>query len=146
MDYVWEDLPKPLNCFTVTNTTMVNLDNGKVIRHYSTNTKIVVVQKCVTPECTYYRTADAYFNKQNYAFKADAFGLPNEKAPSAHSSRSNSLSNSTLNSESATRTPKPTVKQTSIQKVIFPNDGEGRRHGGWLRRIFRRKHGKTKNS
>lgn len=146
MDYVWEDLPKPLNCFTVTNTTMVNLDNGKVIRHYSTNTKIVVVQKCVTPECTYYRTADAYFNKLNYAFKADAFGLPNEKAPSAHSSRSNSLSNSTLSSKPATRTQTPEEKQTSIQKVILPNDGEGGRRGSWLRRIFRRIHGKAKNS
>lgn len=146
MKYVWTDLPKPLNCFTVMNTAMVNLNTGKIVRQYSTNTKIVVVQKCVTPNGTYYRTADAYYNYLNYAFKASAFGLPDEKAPSAPSSKSNSLSNFTLNSQSATRTQSPKKKQTSAQKVILPNDGEGGRHGSWLSRIFRRKHGKTKNS
>lgn len=147
MNYVWEDLPKPLNCFTVKNTTMVNLNTGKTVRHYSTNTKIVVVQKCVTPECTYYRTSEAAHHYLNYAFKADAFGLPNEKAPSAHSSRSNSLSKSTLSSQQpATRTHKPEKKQTSVQKTVSPKDGEEKRLGSWFKRIFRRNNGKTKNS
>lgn len=147
MKYVWEDLPKPLNCFTVMNTTMVNLNTGKTVRHYSTNTKIAVVQKCVTPDCTYYRTSEAAHHYLNYAFKASAFGLPNEEAPSAHSSSSNSLSKSTLNSKQpATRTQKPEKKQTSVQKTATPKDGEEKRFGSWIKRIFRRKNGKAKNS
>lgn len=147
MKYTWEDLPKPLNCFTVKDTVMTNLNTGEIVRHYSTNTKIVVVQKCVTPKCTYYRTAEAFYNYLNYAFEASAFGLPNEKAPSAHSSRSNSLNMSTLSSrQSATRTQTPKEKQTSVQKIILPNDGEGGCRRSWLKRIFRRNHAKTKDT
>ena len=87
MKYVWEDLPKPLNCFTVKNTAMVNLNTGKAVRHYATNTKLVVVQKCVTPKCTYYRTNEAYHHYLNYAFKASDFGLPDDIAPSVPSPR-----------------------------------------------------------
>lgn len=146
MKYIWEDLPKRKNCFTVRNAVMVNLNTGKAIRHYSANTRITVVQKCITPGKTYYRTQEAAHHYLNYAFEASAFGLPNEKAPSAPSSKSNSLSNSTLNSQPVTRTQSPKKKQTSTQKVILPNDGEGEHHGSWLSRIFRRIHGKAKNS
>ena len=146
MKYVWEDLPERKNLFTVKNTTMINLNTGKTVRHYATNTKIAVVQKCVTPDKTYYRTQDAVHNYLNYAFEAEAFGLPNEKAPSAPSSKLNSLNSSTLNSESATRTQTPKEKQTSSQKVILPEDGGGERRRSWLSRIFRRKNGNTKNS
>lgn len=137
MKYVWEDLPKPLNCFTVTNTAMMNLNTGKVVQHYSTNTKIVVVQKCVTPGCTYYRTAEAYHHYLNYAFKASDFGLPDEKAPSAHSSKINSTTH--VNSKKATHTHKPKKKQTSAQKTVSPKGGEEKRHRSWLKRIFGRK-------
>ena len=141
----WVDLPKPLACFTVVNTAMVNLNTGKIVRHYSTNTKIVVVQKCVTPDCTYYRTFEAAHHYLNYAFKASDFGLPNEKAPSVHSSKPNSLNLHTSNSDnSVTRMPKE--KQISSQKVVSPKDGEGRHLEGWLKRIFRRNHGKAKNT
>ena len=85
MKYIWQDLPKPLNCFTIRSATMVNLNNGKIVRHYSANTKIVVVQKCVTPNGTYYRTNEAAHHYLNYAFRASAFGLPDEKAPSVPS-------------------------------------------------------------
>ena len=129
MKYVWEDLPKPLNCFTVMNTAMVNLNTGKAIRHYSTNTKIVVVQKCVTPECTYYRTSEAEHHYLNYAFKASALGLPNEKAPSAPSAKSNS--SHTLSNK----------KQTSVQKVVSSDGGEKKRRRNWFSRIFRGKNG-----
>ena len=143
----WEDLPKPLNCFTVRSATMVNLNNGKVVSNYAANTKIVVVQKCVTEKGTYYRTNEAAHHYLNYAFRADAFGLPNEKAPSAHSSRSNSLSKTTLNSKQpAARTHKPEKKQTSVQKTAAPKGGEEKRLGSWFKRIFRRNNGKTKNS
>lgn len=135
MKYVWEDLPKPLNCFTVMNTEMVNLNNGKIVQHYSTNTKIVVVQKCVTPECTYYRTAEAYHHYLNHAFKAAAFGLPNEKAPSVHLRKSN------LKTPPVAHTSKPVKKQKSSQKVGSPKDGEGSTRPNWLIRLFRRHNG-----
>lgn len=145
MKYVWVDLPDKKNCFTVRNATMVNLNTGKIIRHFSANTKIVVVQKCVTPTCTYYRTADAAHHYLNYAFEASAFGLPNEKAPSEPSVylSTNSLSND----KPETRTPnKPAEKQKSVQKVVLPEGGEGRRRPNIFKRLFGRKHGKTKNS
>lgn len=74
----WVDLPKPMSCFTVRNAVLKNLNNGNAIQHYSSNTKIVVVQKCVMPEGTYYRTVSAANSNLNHAFSADAFGLPNE--------------------------------------------------------------------
>lgn len=137
MKYEWQDLPERKNLFTVKNTVMINLNTGKAVRHYATNTKIAVVQKCVTPEKTYYRTYDAFHNYLNYAFEAEAFGLPNEKAPSVPSP--DSIGISTLNSKSATRTSKPKVKQTCIQKPIAPKGGEEKRHFGWLKKLFRRK-------
>jgi hypothetical protein len=143
MKYIWEDLPERLNCFTVKNTEMINLNTGKPVRHYSTNTKINLVQKCVTPEKTYYRTADAEQNYLNYAFEAEAFGLPNEKAPSVpspHSSIKHSISNP------APRTPKPVKKQTSRPKVASSKGGESKQQSNWFTKLIRRFHGKTKNS
>lgn len=139
MKYVWEDLPKPLNCFTVRSATMVNLNTGKIVSNYAANTKIVVVQKCVTPKGTYYRTNEAAHHYLNYAFRASAFGLPDEKAPSAHSSRTNSLRKHTTNTKPATR--KPVKKQKAIQKTAAPKGGEEKRLGSWLKRVFRRKNG-----
>ena len=140
----WKDLPKPLNCFTVRNAAMINLNTKKIVRNYLANTKIVVVQKCVMPEGTYYRTAEAAYNYLNYAFKASAFGLPNEKAPSAHSSKPNSLD--TTSHKSRARTQSSNKKQKSIPKVASPEDGEDRRPRSWLKRFFRRNHDKAKNS
>lgn len=149
MKYVWEDLPKPLNCFTIRSATMVNLNNGKIVSNYAANTKIVVVQKCVTPKGTYYRTNEAAHHYLNYAFRASAFGLPDEKAPSAHSPKSNSLGKVPLKSKPVSRT-KPGKKQTSSKKsshkVASPKGGEAKQQGGWLKRLFRRKNGKAKNS
>ena len=135
----WEDLPEPLNCFTVRNATMVNLNTGRIVSNYAANTKIVVVQKCITEKGTYYRTREAAHHYLNYAFMASAFGLPDEKAPSAHSSDSNSLRKHTTISKSVSR--KPTTKQKSIQKTAAPKDGEGKRFGSWFKGIFRRKNG-----
>ena len=150
MKYVWEDLPKPLNCFTVRSATMVNLNNGKIVGNYAANTKIVVVQKCVTSKGTYYRTNEAAHHYLNYAFRASAFGLPNEVAPSAHSPKSNSLGQNPLKSKSTARTLSSAKKQKSSQKsshkVASPKGGETRQQGGWLRKLFRRKNGKAKNS
>ena len=140
MKYVWEDLPEKKNCFTVRNAVMVNLNNGKIIRHYAPNTKIVVVQKCVTPDKTYYRTYEAFHHYLNYAFEASAFGLPNEVAPSAPSAKSNSSSIHS-NLSPVSRTPKPAKKQTSTQKVVHSKDGEGGRLRNWLSKVFRRHNG-----
>lgn len=141
----WEDLPKPLNCFTIRNATMVNLNTGKIVSNYAANTKIVVVQKCVTDKGTYYRTNEAAHNYLNYAFKASDFGLPNFVAPSAPS-KSKSLRKHTTNSKSATRTSKPTKKTKTNPKVELPKGGEEVRKEGWFSRLFRRKNGKSKNS
>lgn len=134
MKYEWQDLDKPMNCFTVRSATMRNLNNGKIIQHYSANTKIVVVQKCVTPETTYYRTNEAAHHYLNYAFEASAFGLPNETAPSAPSSPDVSI-------KSKKRTPNSTKKQTSIQDVVLPKGGEARTAKSWIKRLFWRKNG-----
>lgn len=139
MKYVWEDLPEKKNCFTVRNAAMINLNTGKTVQHYSANTKIVVVQKCVTPECTYYRTEGAVHHYLNYAFEASAFGLPNEKAPSEHSSTSNSHLNNFCKPNRCAHVS--AMKQKNIQKSVSPKDGEARRHNRWWRNIFRRKNG-----
>lgn len=124
MKYVWEDLPKPLNCFTIRSASMINLNTGQIVRNYAANTKIVVVQKCVIPEGTYYRTSEAENHYLNYAFEASAFGLPNEKAPSAHSPSS-----------------KQVKKQKVIQKKVSPKSGEGASHKPFWKGLFRRKNG-----
>lgn len=140
MKYKWEDLPKPLNCFTVRSATMVNLNTGKIVSNYAANTKIVVVQKCVTPKGTYYRTNDARHHYLNYAFRASAFGLPDEKAPSAPSPKSNSLGKHTIHSKPGLRTT-PAKKQTPVQKAATPKDGEEKRPRSWIKRLFGRKNG-----
>lgn len=137
MKCVWEDLPKPLSCFTVKNTTMVNLNTGKIVSNYSTNTKIVLVQKCVTENGTYYRTRDAAHNYLNHAFKASAFGLPDEKAPSEPSSHNKPNSSNVKQKKSASRT-QPMKKTKTSPKSAVPNDGEGRRHHSWFSKLFRR--------
>lgn len=137
MKCVWKDLPKPLSCFTVKNTTMVNLNTGKIVGNYSTNTKIVLVQKCITENGTYYRTRDAAYNYLNYAFRASAFGLPDEKAPSEPSTHNKPDSSKVKQKKSETRTP-PTKKTKTSPKNVVPNDGEGRRHHNWFSKLFRR--------
>ena len=141
MKFKWEDLPKPLNCFTVRSATMVNLNTGKIVSNYAANTKIVVVQKCVTPTGTYYRTSEAEHHYLNYAFRASAFGLPDEKAPSAPSAKSNSLSRQSTIPKPVSRTSKPAKKQTVAQKVATPKGGEEKQPRNWLKRLFRRKNG-----
>lgn len=141
MKYNWQDLPERMNCFTVRSAAMINLNTNKVVRIYSANTKIAVVQKCTTKEGTYYRTSEAAHHYLNYAFRAADFGLPNEKAPSAHSSKPNSLDTHSNSKLEKHRTPKPAKKTNSSPKVAIPKDGEGKRHRSWLKRIFRRKNG-----
>lgn len=141
MKYVWEDLPERKNLFTVKNTAMINLNTKKIVQHYATNTKIAVVQKCVTPEKTYYRTQDAAYHYLNYAFEAEAFGLPNEKAPSAPSVKPKKTGKPTLLSPPVSHTPKPAKKQISTQKSKTPKDGEEKGHLSWMKKIFRRRNG-----
>ena len=124
MKYIWKDLPKRLNCFTVRNARMVNLDTGKIVSNFAANTKIAVVQKCVTPTKTWYRTQEAAHHQLNYAFEASAFGLPNEKAPSAPSSKVNSLNKSTTNKNSKSRKPSSTNKIKKKPIMDTSKDGE----------------------
>lgn len=140
MKCVWEDLPEPLSCFTVKNTTMVNLNTGKIVNNYSTNTKIVLVQKCVTENGIYYRTRDAACNCLDYAFKASAFGLPDEEAPLAPSTHSKLNSSHVKREKSETRTL-PTKKTKNDPKAVASDGGEKQRHGGWFSKLFRRKNG-----
>lgn len=117
----WQDLPKRLNCFTVRNATMIDLDTKEVIRYYSANTKISVVQKCVTPEGTYYRTAESALHGLDHAFKGTAFGLPDEEAPSAPSK----LSSNKL--KSAISHVKPGSKNKHYLKTKLSPMAEGLR-------------------
>lgn len=145
MKIIWQDLPRRQSCFTTRNAVMMDLNKKIIIQYYSANTKIVVVQKCVLPEGTFYRTETAKLKDLNWAFKASALGLPNEKAPSAHSDTPNSHYGKIRKPVPRTSTP-VMKKQKATQKAASPKDGEARRHGSWLRKIFRRKNGKTKNS
>lgn len=108
MKYIWQDLPEKKTVFTVRSATMRNIDNGKIMRYYSANTRIDVVQKCVTEDNTYYRTQSAVLNNLNWAFEASAFGLPNEAAPSVpFSTPPNKLSTKkTLRKSSSTENKK----------------------------------------
>lgn len=128
MKYSWQNLEKPLSCFTTRSATMRDLNTNKIIQHYSANTKIVVVQKCVTPVATYYRTEPAKLNRLNYAFEASAFGLPNEPAPLEHSLLSNSLNKGSVGHATQRN------KTNRIQDENRPKSGAGR----FLKRLFRR--------
>lgn len=136
MKYAWKDLEKPMNCFTVRNAAMKNLDTGKNVQYYSANTKIMVTQKCVTSNGAYYRTDSARAHSLNYAFEASAFGLPNEHAPSAHPNISQNN-----NPVPEIRTLLPAKKQKLVQEVASPKDGGARRPKGWLAKLLRRKNG-----
>lgn len=129
MKYKWEDLPSRLNLFTVRSAVQRNMDSGKIVQNYSANTRITVVQKCVTPEKTYYRTETAKREHLNWAFEASAFGLPNEKAPSAPLP----TPNRTVVISQATP-----QKQKSSQQANSSKDGEKREPHGFWRKIFRR--------
>lgn len=142
MDYVWEDLPKPLNCFTVRGTTMVNLNTGKIVSNYAANTKIVVVQKCTTPKGTYYRTSEAARKHLNYAFRASAFGLPDEKAPLAHSKNTKPSSSRVKQKKSGTHTlPTKKIKTSPKTKTVSSKNGEKKQHKSWFSKIFGKKNG-----
>ena len=140
MRYIWQDLPERKNLFTVRSASMINLNTGKIIRTYCANTKIAVVQKCVTPKATYYRTLEAAHHYLNYAFEASAFGLPNEVASSAPSKKADSLRTNSA-SKLVTRTHKPAKKQTSIQKSGASKGEERPQKKSLWRRLFRRKNG-----
>lgn len=129
MSTKWQDLPKKLNVFTVRNARMVNLNTGKVVQYYSANTRITVVQKLVTPEKTYYRTASAEQANLNWAFEAKDFGLPNEKAPSAPSSL-----NSTTVPDSLAQTPASKTKKSPKRAS---SKGGGKKPRGLFARIKR---------
>lgn len=144
----WQDLPKRLNCFTIRNAAMIDLDTKEIIRHYSANTKIVVVQKCVTPEGTYYRTAESALHGLNHAFKGTAFGLPDEEAPSAPIRKLSALSSNTHTTlhEKGRSFSLSTETNKHSRKESSPKDGEESLSRGWLRKLFRRKGNETKNS
>lgn len=132
----WIDLPQPMNCFTVRSAMMMDLKKRTPVQQYSANTKIVVVQKCVLPEGTFYRTETAKKRDLDWAFRASAFGLPDEKAPSVHLPDPNKLSRSTP------RTPRSTTKnKKQRQTMVLSKDGEARPHGGLLKRFLRRING-----
>ena len=123
MKYKWQDLPKDLNLFTKRSAIMRDLDTGKIMQYYATNTKIVVVQKCITQKNTYYRTRTAAVKDLNWAFEASVFGLPNEAAPPAPT-QSPSSPKKVKKPDTRTLT-KPAIKQKSVQKAKSPKGGGG---------------------
>lgn len=139
MTYEWKDLQGKMNCFTVRNATMFDLNTKKPVRCYSANTRITIVQKCVTGKSTLYRTGYAKENGLDWAFEASAFGLPNDIAPLAHKPK-------LLSNERPDKTPQPDEKQTEQIPIDPPTSGEEdngkelekREKMGLLRRLFRR--------
>ena len=128
----WKDLPKEQGYFTKRSAVMVDLDKNKIVQYYSANTKIVVVQKCVTPEKTYYRTRPAAEKGLNWVFEASVFGLPNEKAPSVHNRNVFTIKPVLSQAEE--------TKQKSSQKPNASNDGERHKASIFskLKRFFKR--------
>lgn len=135
MKYLWKDLSGRMNCFTVRSATMIDLRTNKPVRYYSANTRITVVQKCNTDKGVFYRTEYAKEQGLDWAFKASAFGLPDEKAPSVPSDSPLSKSKP-VNSHTKTGTK----NKKSAERKASSNDG-----GTRLKRIFgkliRRKNG-----
>ena len=130
--FVWIDLEKPKSVFTVRNATMRDLTDDEVIQYYSANTKIVVVQKCITERGAFYRTSSAKVKGLDWAFEASAFGLPNEFAPPSKT-LSNSLSLKNPD-------PTPPVKKQKRKICTPPAGGEGDKpKKSFIRRLFSRK-------
>lgn len=132
MEYTWQDLPKPMSAFTVRNACMIDLDRNKIVQYYSANTKLRVVQKCITPTTTYYRTAPATEKGLNWALKAAAFGLPNEHAPSAlSSSPSNSISHTPRINKNGIKTPRGSSKdgEKTLARIL-PK---------WIKKLLKRR-------
>ena len=127
MKFVWKDLPDKKTVFTVRNAVLRNLNTGKIVQHYSANTRIDVVQKCITVDCTYYRTSSAAYNNLNWAFEARDFGLPNEAAPSAHTHNSQI--------KKVPHLPSPENKNESAY-IALPKDGEAKATKRSLRAKF----------
>lgn len=116
---IWKDLPTRYNLFTKRSTTMINLDNGKIVRHYAANVKINMVQQTIFNGERFFRTASAKSNGLNLAIRASSFTLPSDDAPLEPSGFS------TLNSFTTTKQPRrPSSKQKAVQKVEKPKSGE----------------------
>ena len=131
-DIKWEKLPSPIIAFTVRAANMADLTNGCTVRQYLANTRIDLIEKCVTEKGTYYRTETAAKNNLNWAFKATAFGLPNEFAPSAPV-------NPSLNSFPLASPKKAGIKkQKDTPKDSTPKDGEEKSKKSLLKRLFRK--------
>ena len=130
---IWEDLPKPVNAFTTRQAAMWNLNTGEAVQHYLANTKIMVVQKCITELGTFYRTASAEHHNLNWAFEAAALGLPNEIAPLVHLDRSNT---STKKKKASTSRKPAGKKQTAKPTAGSSRAEEGPRRKGFLARLF----------
>lgn len=127
--FEWEDLPKPLNVFTARSTFTRDLNSKKLIQCYSSNTRLTIVQKCVTPGVTYYRTGFAARNGLDWAFEASAFGLPNEVAPLAQKS---------LKTHSCTSgVAAPKQNTNSSKTVVEAKSGEPSQSGGILGKLAR---------
>ena len=138
MAYEWKNLQGRMNCFTVRNASMVDLKTRKPVRTYSANTRITIVQKLVTEHGTFYRTEYAKENGLDWAFKASAFGMPDEKAPSVPSV--SPLSKSKPVNSHTTKSGAKKQKDTQKKKAA-PNGGEAKPKLGWLKKIFGRKNG-----
>lgn len=116
---VWSKLPGRYALFTRRSTTMVNLDNSKIIQHYSANVKINMVEQTMFNGERYFRTASASERGLNWAIKASSFMLPANDAPLAP------LTSPTLNSNLQPKVPRSTSgKQKSSQKPVPSNNGE----------------------
>ena len=127
MKITWQDLNKPKNLFTVRNATSIDLNTKKIVQHYSTNTKIQVVQDCYLNDTHYYRTQSSKDQNLDWAFEATAFGeKPTEKAPSAPELECKTFP------ESQTQT------QTMVLSYTAPEDGGAPKKHGFWKKLFKK--------
>lgn len=115
----WSNLPKTYHLFTKRSSAMVDLSTGEIVRHYSANVKINMVQQAIFKGERYFRTASAAHSGLNLAIKASSFTLPSDDAPLEPSEPS------TLNSFTTSKKPRrPSAKQKSSQKSESSKSGE----------------------
>lgn len=141
MELDWKDLPERKNCFTVRNAATRDLKTNKIVQYYSANTRITVVQKCITGGNTYYRTRSAVEQGLDWAFEASAFGLPNEAAPLEPSVKPSPSDKTALKLSRGPRKTTPIKKQKAIQKAAPSKSGERVRFWDKMKIFFGRKNG-----
>ena len=124
MTIEWKDLPSTKTYRTARNAVLVDLRHSTGVCVLTAGMNVTVVQKYTEDGVTYYRTQKAAKDGLDWALKASALGLPNDKAPEA---RTNSRYGIFLQSS-----------KQKLNQTTTPSKSGGE---GWFHKLLRRKNG-----